>query len=233
MKPKTTPNSRRAFMGTLAAGATVGLSMISEPIEAKFNSELFSPPLGSVDADKINAALKKIGKKKHPVCYDVSAANWWGTIWSNVYYMTNQETGTPAAELGVMNVLRHDGILFSLHDDVVKKYNLAEILRFKNPHTGEPGASNPLYEPKEGFMPMPVLKGIKGLQDMGAEFCTCNMAYKHYSMVVAEKAGKKPEEVYKEFVEAKHPDIALAPSGVWVLGRLASNGIAYIDASVG
>jgi len=234
MKNSTTnSNSRRTFVGTLAAGVTAGLSLMSDPIQAKLRPELLgslSVPEGADDVDK---GIKKIGKMEHSVAYDMSQANPWGAWWSNIYYMTNAETGTEGSELGVLIVLRHDGILYSFKDELIEKYKLGELLKGKDPQTGEPALRNPLYEPQEGDTPLPGLTGLKGLMAQGAMVCVCDMAYKVYSGAVAAMMELNADDVYKEFVAAKHPGLELAPSGVWVLGRLAENRIAYIDASVG
>ncbi|WP_258105519.1 hypothetical protein [Marinoscillum sp. MHG1-6] len=225
--------SRRAFMGTMAAGVTAGLSLMSLPLQAKLGPEIldFSDfPGGSSELD---ADIKKQGKKQYPVAYDVSQANPWGVIWSNVYYMTNAETGIAENDLGVMHVLRHHGILYSFQDDLIKKYDLGKYLKGDDPKTGTTTKRNHLYDPGEGDLPMPQLVGLKALMGKGAMVCVCNMAYKVYSGIVAQANGLEPDVVYKEFVAAKYPGIRLAPSGVWVLGRLAKNGIAYIDSSVG
>ncbi len=224
-------NSRRKFIGTMAVGAATGLSFLANPAMA-LNTEAFKPieaPLGH----KADALIKGVGKMQHPVAYDVSQAVHWGPIWSNVYYMTNEATGTAPKDLGVLNVLRHHGIIFSLKDEMIKKYKLGEVFGYNDPVSNKPALRNPMYIPGEGDMPMPVLTGIKGLQEKGAKFCTCDMAYKVYSGVIADKMGLKAEDVYNDWVTNKLDGVELAPSGVWALGRLAKNGIAYIDASVG
>ncbi len=66
---------------------------------------------------------------------------------------------------------------------------------------------NPYYEPKEGDFPMPVIQGIKDLQERGALFCVCNLALSVYSGVVAQKVDVDPKEVYQEWVDAMHPGI--------------------------
>ncbi|WP_373395919.1 hypothetical protein V8V91_15145 [Algoriphagus halophilus] len=71
------------------------------------------------------------------------------------------------------------------------------------------------------------------MQDQGAVFCVCDMARKVNAMFVAQKMGLKQEEVYQDFVSGTLPGILTAPSGVWALGRLAENKIAYIDSSLG
>jgi hypothetical protein len=232
-KSKTKPNARRAFVGTLAAGTAAGISLLSNPVQAKLRPELFESLKTPGGADDIDRGLKNIGKMEHPVAYDMSQAIPWGAWWSNVYYMTNTETGTDASDLGVLIVLRHDGILFSFKDELIEKYKLGELLKGKDPQTGEPALRNSLYEPQEGDVPLPGLAGLKGLMEQGTMICVCNMAYKVYSGAVATMMDLDPDEVYNEFVAAKHPGIELAPSGVWVLGRLAENRIAYIDASLG
>ncbi|MGM0580875.1 MAG: Tat (twin-arginine translocation) pathway signal sequence containing protein [Bacteroidota bacterium] len=224
-------NSRRKFIGTMAAGATAGLSFLSNPVKA-FNSEVFDS-MEAPASNKVDAMIKGVGKMQHPVAYDVSQAVHWGLIWSNVYYMTNEGTGTAPEELGILNVLRHHGIIFSLNDEVIEKYNLGEVFGYNDPISKEPALRNPMYIPKEGDMPMPVLEGIKGLQEKGAKFCTCDMAYKVYSGIVAENMGLNADDVYDDWVANKLPGVELAPSGVWALGRLAENRIAYIDACIG
>lgn len=220
-------------MATLAVGATTGWSMLAHPAYARLDADLFMKKPLSVGATEVDRLLKATGKKDHAVAYDVSQANPWGFIWSNVYYLTNDETGTVPQKLGVLNVLRHHGIIFSFEHDLIEKYKLGELFHYNDPTTNAPAVRNPYFEPKEGAFPLPGLLGIDGLQKNGASFCVCNMAYKVYSGIVAESMGLKGEDVYNDFVDAKLPGIELAPSGVWVLGRLANNGIAYIDSSVG
>lgn len=228
---KSKNNSRRKFIGTMVVGASAGLSLLSNPAKA-LNSGFFKTIEASSDQNT-DVLLKTVGKMKHPVAYDVSQPVHWGLTWSNVYYMTNEETGVANKELGVLNVLRHHGIIFSLKDEMVKKYKLGEVFGYNDPVSNKPALRNPMYEPGEGDMPMPVLTGIKGLQEKGAKFCTCNMAYKVYSGVVAQNMGLKPEDVYNDWVANKIDGVELAPSGVWALGRLMENGITYIDASLG
>lgn len=220
-------------MATLAVGATTGLSMLANPAYAKLDADLFMKKPFSAGGKEIDQLLKSIGKKEHPVAYDVSQANPWGFIWSNVYYLTNDETGTSPQNLGVLNVLRHHGILFSFKHELIEKYKLGELFHYNDPITNAPAVRNPYFEPEEGAFPLPGLEGIDGLQKKGMAFCVCNMAYKVYSGIVAKSRELNGEDVYNEFVAAKLPGIELAPSGVWVLGRLAENRIAYIDASLG
>jgi len=229
-------NSRRKFIGSLTTGAMfAGLSLIPDPIQAKINAKAFDFNLedSSNSGIELDKELKKLGTKSHPVAYDMSQANSWGLIWSNIYYLTNGETGTSQDQLGVLNVFRHHGMIFGLNDATIKKYKLGEFFGLIDPITNAPAVRNPYYDPEDGVFPLPGLAGIKALQEKGTLFCICDMARKVYAQFVAQKVGAKTEDVYNDFVSGTLPGVVAAPAGVWVLGRLAENKIAYIDASVG
>jgi hypothetical protein len=229
-------HSRRNFIGTIAKGAALtGLSLLPSYMKADYDEESLRFALGNLceggkDLDK---EIKRVGGMSHPVAYDISQAIPWGIIWSNVYYMTNGETGTEAKDLGILNVLRHHGMFYALNDETVEKYKLGEFFHVTDPLTGKPALNNPYYDPKDGVFPLPGLGGVKQLQEMGTVFCVCDMARKVNAMFIAQKMGLDKDEVYKDLVAGTHDGILPAPSGVWALGRLAENGIAYIDASVG
>lgn len=229
---QSTKTSRRAFVSSLALGAGAGLAAISHPVRAGITSDLLGmSPLRENSSD-VDKALKAVGQKEFPVAFDGSQANLWPIIWSNVYYITNEMSGTPNQDLGVIGVLRHSGILFTFKDELVAKYNLGEVFNHNDPLTGKPAMRNTMWEPKGDTLP-PGLTGVKGLMEKGEFFCACDMAYRHYSGEIATQRGLKAEDVYNDFVANKHDGIELAPSGVWVLGRMATYGVSYIDASVG
>lgn len=229
-------HSRRKFIGSLTTGAmAASLAFIPESLRASVETKAFDFDLNTLNNNGANLdfVLKNQGKKAHSVAYDMSSVNPWGLIWSNVYYITNQETGTSESQLGVTNIFRHHGMIFGLNDETIKKYKLGEFFGFNDPITGKPAVRNPYYTPEDGVFPLPGLAGIKALQEKGTTFCICDMARKVYAQFVSQKVGAKMEDVYNDFVKGTLPGIHPAPSGVWALGRLAENKIAYIDASVG
>ena len=222
---KTTfKNSRRNFMGAALLGATAStLSVFANPIYAgvlDFDTE----ELADVEKwfDKI--------KGKHRVVYDGSYPHkGFPIIWNWAFYLSNNETGSTDEEITAMTVLRHDAIPFALHDDMWKKYPLAEIFHV-NTSSGDPYHRNPYYEPQEGDFPLPVIQGIKDLQDRGSLFCVCNLALSVYSGAAAKQMGLEPKAVYDEWVAAVLPGIQIVPSGVWALERAQQKGCAYIFA---
>ncbi|MDB4447646.1 Tat (twin-arginine translocation) pathway signal sequence containing protein [Roseivirga sp.] len=232
MKTKKS-NSRRQFVSSLTASAALaGIAMIPNTLTAE-GDRLPVQANGAQTGSDLDAAIKAIGQKEYPVAYDISQANPWGIIWSNVYYLTNNETGTEPKALGVLNVLRHHGIIFAFNDQTILKYKLGEHFGFNDPATNKPTLRNPFYIGDDAVFPVPGLSGIKGLQGNGALFCVCDMARKVNAQFIAQKMSLKTEDVYADLVKGTLPGILSAPSGVWALGRLANSSIAYIDASVG
>lgn len=228
----TGKNSRRAFMTTMAMGAGIGLSAMTAPITKGIIPDLLNDPLSKEESDVVDAQIKATGKMKFPVAFDGSQANPWPIIWSNVYFITNEMSGIANKDLGVIGVLRHSGILFTFKDELIKEYELGALFGFMNPETGEAINQNTLWDPVEGTLP-PGLTGVKGLMEKGESFMACQMAYRHYAGIIAGQRGLNADDVYNDFVANKHDGIHLAPSGVWALGRMATYGVSYIDASVG
>ena len=200
---KTKENtSRRKFMGAMMLGATAStLSLFTSPMYAN---------LPSYDAENMSDAddwFKKI-KGKHRIVYDGSTPHdGFPIIWNWAFYLSNNETGSKDEDITAMTVLRHNAIPFALKSEVWKKYKLGEVFGVNDNSTKAPSMRNPYYEPKEGDFPMPVIQGIKDLQERGALFCVCNLALSVYSGVVAQKVGLDPKEVYQEWVDAVHPGI--------------------------
>tara|TARA_R110000765_G_scaffold418553_1_gene522099 strand:+ start:1918 stop:2154 length:237 start_codon:yes stop_codon:yes gene_type:complete len=75
-----------------------------------------------------------------------------------------------------MTVLRHDAIPFALNSTLWEKYNLGGVFGITDNATKEPALRNPYDEPQDGDFPMPVIQGIKDMQQRGALFCVCNLA---------------------------------------------------------
>ncbi len=68
------------------------------------------------------------------------------------------------------------------------------------------------------------------MTERGAMFCVCNLAISVYSGMLAQKMGKDPREVQKEWMAGVLPNIEVVPSGVWALGRAHEKNCAYIYA---
>ncbi len=219
------PNSRRRFLGNLAAGTTLaGFSTISHVLEA-------STPIDTKLVGEADAWLKEGIKGSHRIVYDGPEPHQaFPIIWTWAFYLSNNQTGTTDDDMTGMCVLRHNAIPFAMKDELWSKYNFGEMFKVDDNIAKAPAKRNPYYEPKEGDYPMPGIDGIKRMQERGALFCVCDLAIAVYSGFAAKSMNLDPEEVRKEWVAGVLPGIQIVPSGVWALGRAQELGCGYIYA---
>ena len=213
-------------MGTLAVGATasLGLSALANPL-------LASTPENNSMAEDADAWFNKV-KGKHRVVFDATRPHEiMPFVWPRVFLVTNNATGTPENDCGVVVVLRHSAIPYAFEDRLWAKYNFGEMFHAMDPKTEKPSTRNPFWKPKPGAFKIPgfgeVQIGINELQSSGVMFCVCSAALTVYSTAVASGMNLKAEDVYKEWVAGLLPDIQPVPSGVWALGRAQENGCKY------
>lgn len=210
-------NPRRRFIGQVLAGTAAGITTLSAPFGAK-----------AIPAREDADEWFNLAKGKHRIVYDATEPHeGMPIIWAWVYYLTNNNTGTPDNDMTAMVILRHNAIPFAMKDDLWKKYKFGEMFKIKDNTTGQPAVRNPFYTPGEGDFPFPEIQGIQTLQSRGAMFCVCNMAIKVYSQLAARAAGLDAEEVRQDWVNGVHKDIQIVPSGVWAVGRAQEHGFAY------
>ena len=221
---KTDDNSRRKFLGNLAAGATVtGLAAFPGCLEA-------TTPISAAllaDSDEWFNGIKG----SHKIVYDAPEPHHaYPIIWTWAYYLTNNQTGTEDNDMTGMCVLRHNAIPFAMQDSLWEKYKFGDVFSITDNISNAPALRNPYYEPQEGDYPMPGIDGIKALQARGAMFCVCDLAITVYSSAIAKNMDLDPDEVKAEWVAGVHPGIQIVPSGVWALGRAQEHGCGYIYA---
>lgn len=218
-------NSRRRFLGNLAAGASLtGLSSIAMAMEA-------ATPMNATLVPEADDWLKKGIKGKHRIVYDGPEPHQaFPIIWTWAYYLTNNQTGTPDEDMTGVCVLRHNAIPLAMKDDAWSKYKFGEMFKITDNIAKAPAVRNPYYEPQEGDYPVPGIDGIKRLQERGALFCVCDLAITVMSGFAAQATGMKHEEINAEWRAAILPGIQVVPSGVWALGRAQELGCGYIYA---
>jgi len=213
-------SSRRAFVGTLAAGAS-GLLAVPGATLANTQNNAGTP------TNESDAWFNKV-KGSHRIVYDATEPhNGFPMIWTWVFYKTNNQTGTADSDLTAVVVLRHNAIPFAMEDRLWAKYKFGEMFKINDNNTNAPSVRNPLWMPGEKDYPLPGIDGIKTLQDRGAMFCVCDMAILVYSGFAAKAMGMDPEVVRKDWLSGVLPGIQVVPSGVWAVGRAQEKGCAY------
>ena len=218
-------NSRRRFLTNLTAGTSLaGLSSIAHVLEA-------STPINTALVGESEAWLKNGIKGSQRIVYDGPEPHMaFPIIWTWAYYLTNNQTGISDDDMTGVCVLRHNAIPFALKDDLWAKYKFGEMFKVDDNIAKAPALRNPYYEPKEGDFPMPMIEGIKRMQERGAMFCVCELAISVYSGAAAQSMGLKHEDVQAEWLAGVLPGIQIVPSGVWALGRAQQHGCGYIYA---
>ncbi|MEL6252357.1 MAG: Tat (twin-arginine translocation) pathway signal sequence containing protein [Bacteroidota bacterium] len=217
--------NRRQFLGKIAAGATMAsLGSLPAIMQA-------ATPINTALIGESEDWLKKGLKGDHRIAYDgPEPHDAFPIIWTWAYYMTNNQTGVEDSDMTGLCVLRHNAIPFAMKDELWAKYKFGEIFGIQDNTTQKPALRNPYYTPKEGDFPLPVIDGIKKMQDRGAMFCVCDLALTFYSGVMAQTMNMKPEEVKAEWDAGILPGVQSVPSGVWALGRAQEMGCGYIYA---
>lgn len=216
-------NTRRKFIGTLALGATAGVTAMATPFKESTNFLTFG-------VNESDSWFKSI-KGNHRVVFDAAEPNdAFSIIWTWGFYATNNQTGSPDSDITAVCVFRHNAMPFALEDNLWSKYKLGETFNIKDNRTKAPALRNPYYKATDGDFPIHGVDGIKKMQDRGAMFCVCNLALTVYSGIVAKGLGLDPEAVRKEWVSGVLPGIQVVPAGIWALDRAQKQNCSYIFA---
>jgi len=225
---------RRNFLGAVATGvAALGISTVAAPLNLQAAEKITADDL--LSPEDPDTWFKKI-KGKHRVVFDVPKPHEiFPFAWPRVFLATNEKTGSPASDCGVVVVLRHSAIPYAMQDALWTKYNFGEFFGAEDPATKKPSTRNPFWKPAPGAFTVPGIGpipiGINELQDSGVMFCVCDAALTVYSAAAASKMNMDAAKVKAEWVAGLLPNIQVVPSGVWALGRAQEHGCAYISAA--
>jgi intracellular sulfur oxidation DsrE/DsrF family protein len=218
-RKKTTP--RRNFLNTLFGGAAAfGIVSLAAPFKAEA-AELNSKEI--VPAEQ----LFKNMKGKHKIVFDTTGfRSGAALVWAETFLNTNNETGSPDADLNAVIILRSMAIGMSLNDQMWEKYKLGELYKIDDPSTKSAAVKNQFSNVKTEGLLEPGMS-IDVLQKRGVLVCVCSKALQGNSEHIAEKQNLKAEDVHKDLLANILPDIHLVPSGIWALGRAQERGCAY------
>ena len=213
-------NSRRTFIGRLAAGAAlVGLGgrsaaadVISEPEAPEGFSEAWLAKLNG----------------KHKQFFDATSVNnGFGLVFAMNFLNSNNDAyKIPDAGLSAVVGLRHFAIPIAFTDDIWARYKLGEFAGVMDPATKAPSLRNLFYRPKDGDMMMP-MGSVDKLLARGVQVTCCNVALTVVSGLLSKNAGKTPDEAKKDWLAGMIPGVVLVPSGVLAVNRAQEKGCTY------
>ncbi|HSC40199.1 MAG TPA: hypothetical protein VLD19_20080 [Chitinophagaceae bacterium] len=224
---RNTSTGRRDFLGKLTAGAaTISMAGLLTPFQ-----QLQAGTTGfaaNADADEW---FKKV-KGKHRIVFDATRPNdLMPFAWPRVFLLTNEATGTPPADCGVVVILRHDAIPYAFPSSIWAKYNFGQVFKADDPATKQPSVRNPFWKPAKGDFKIPgfgeVSIGINELQDSGVMFCVCDAAMTVFSAAIADGMKLDAATVKADWKANLLPGIQIVPSGVWAVGRAQEHGCSY------
>jgi intracellular sulfur oxidation DsrE/DsrF family protein len=227
MKKNDQPqNQRRTFLKQVATGAAVlGAGILAAPLQ------LSAAHISLPDVSDADEWFKKV-KGKHKMVFDVTEPHEiLPFAWPRVFLLTNGKTGTPENDCGVVVILRHNAIPYTMGNQLWEKYKFGELFKINDAETKAPATQNPFWQPKPGTFKAPGLGvveiGINELQASGVMFCVCDVALTVFSAVVAGNTKQDAAAVKKEWLEGLLPGIQPVPSGVWAVGRAQERGCTY------
>lgn len=223
---------RRGFLGAITkSAAAFGLTSLALPFNQLIASETNTKGKTTYPAADADQWFNQV-KGKHRMVYDATRPHEiFPFAWPKVFLLTNQATGTPATDCGVVVVLRHTAIAYAFDNWVWAKYKFGELFNAPDPKTKSASLRNPFWKPKPGDFSLPgigeVQIGINDLQADGVMFCACEMALAVFTGAAAGLMHMSQEEVKNDWLKGLLPGIQLVPSGVWAVGRAQEHGCAY------
>ena len=234
---------RRGFIARVSTGiAAFSLAGLVSPFNAMSQPKPLAAKKPTAAMNPADEWFLKV-KGRHKVVYDAPRPNEiMPFAWPKVFLLTNQATGSPESDCGVVVVLRHTAICYAFKDSMWAKYNFEEVFGAGNPGPTFQAADaavatktrNPFLSTNLGDFKIPgfgaVDIAIPQLQASGVMFCVCSAAMTVFSTIIAGKMNMKPEEVMNDWNQELIPGIQPVPSGVWALGRAQEHGCHYIFA---
>src|SRR5690349_12354669 len=113
----TQPTARRGFLAKVAGGfAALGLAGLAKPLNIVAQEKQSQTTKTPQTLSPADAWFNKI-KGSHRVVYDATRPHEiMPFAWPKVFLLTNEATGTPPNDCGVVVVLRHDAIGYAFKD---------------------------------------------------------------------------------------------------------------------
>src|SRR5262245_19579452 len=117
-------SNRRQFLGSLATGAAAdSIATLGPTLSAHAEA------VPDMNDDNPDAWCNKV-KGKHRIVYDVTESHEiFPFAWPLIFLLTNEQTGTPAKDCGVVVILRHAAIPFAMKSELWPKYNFAKFFK--------------------------------------------------------------------------------------------------------
>jgi len=223
------PTDRRAFLGTLAAGALLGtLPTAPELLEARTPSPA-SP--GEWDLSWV----KRV-RGRYRAVFDIPDVDSAYGVWrANMFVQQYRDVlGAAPDDISAVIVLRHHAIALAMQQPFWDAYGVAKTRDVLHPVTQQGTDRNPaLLSSKRGEVPAQFDgMALDHFQANGGIVLACNVALEfEMAPLVAKKDGLAPDAARQKAIAALLPGVLLQPSGVFAAVHAQDAGCKYVRAS--
>lgn len=129
----------------------------------------------------------------------------------------------PPNDINVIVAISHKAFPMNAGDALWEHYKLGEVWGIKDTSTGKPAVRNIFLGSPTGGAGATV----KALQGRGVVFWQCNFALGAVSSELAEKTGKKSQDVRAELLAGLNPGVRIVPAHTWAIGYAQERGFTY------
>jgi intracellular sulfur oxidation DsrE/DsrF family protein len=232
MKRQIIGQARRSFLTKLGAGATAfGAALAGAPASAG--------PIPAEAADAWRPArhaeddwFDQPAAVKHRFFLDTTTADALGgaILFANNYFTANRTGyGLADADLSVIICVRHQSTAFGFNDAIWAKYGaaLGQRAAFTDPKTNEAPTVNVYQSTVYGRSLRNNGNTLDALIKRGLRLAVCQVSTRAIATAIAESAGSKVDDVFKELTEHLVPGGRLVPAGIVAVNRAQEHGYSF------
>jgi intracellular sulfur oxidation DsrE/DsrF family protein len=228
LDPTSTP--RRDFLTRVATTAAVVVagSACASPLAAASAANADRMGHGRQSPKFDDSWTSRVRAAAHRAVFDSPGISDGLALEHATVFMDNyhDQFGTSDADTVPVIVMRHQGTVLALGDEVWAKYELGAYAKVNDPTTGAAATRNPfvrvLASDKNGLIEPG--STLPALQARGAVLLVCNRALKHFASLQAKQRNVNADDVMHDFISGLVPGVIVQPSGVYAVLRAQEAG---------
>ena len=129
----------------------------------------------------------------------------------------------PPDDINVIVAISRMSFPMNASDVLWEKFKLGEGWGIKDPSAGKPSVRNIFLGAASG----PDGATVRALQARGVIFWQCNFALNAVAGMLAEKTGRKVQDVRSELIAGLNPGVRMVPAHTWAIGYAQERGFTY------
>ena len=233
----TSSTPRREFLARVASTAAVMVASTAAATPLAAATMKRAEPDSSLDGTLPfdDSWTERVRAAKHRVVFDSAAVGDGLALEHASVFMSGYREmfATADAETVPVVVLRHQGTVIALNDDLWKEYELGKIAEYKDPATSAPATRNIFFRvaADDKHSPIEPESSLSALSARGAVLLACNRALMHLATMAATKRKQDVEEVKATFRAAVLPGVILQPSGIYAVTRAQEVGCGFVKST--